>query len=344
MAALALFVVVFVAAMSLFPKKFNRYLVPVFPLLDILAAVGIIGAVRWMVGVLAPWPKLSSLRVMAVTILMSGVALLAVANAVWYHPYSIVYYNQALGGAQVGARTFVTGWGEGLSEAAIWLNQQPDITGVLTVSTLTSPLQPYMRRGAQTVRLEGDPLPAGTGYVVVYTRNVQWGKLWEPFDQFYGRATPLHTVSIHGIPYAWIYQAPPPVAQPLQAGFGNSIRLHGFEPAQAPGQSLSYRLSWDVLSPPPTDYMLFAHLIGPDGRRYAQVDLQYPASQWQPGRFVWTDLTLPVPPDLPPGVYQLYIGLYDLPTSRRLPLTSTTPEAQASGGPDALLLTTVRLP
>src|SRR5207237_9147416 len=50
LALLALYVIVFVAAMSLFPKKFNRYIEPVFPALDILAAVGLMGIEDWGVG------------------------------------------------------------------------------------------------------------------------------------------------------------------------------------------------------------------------------------------------------------------------------------------------------
>jgi 4-amino-4-deoxy-L-arabinose transferase-like glycosyltransferase len=41
LATLAGFVVLFVAAMSVFPKKFDRYLVPVFPAINILAAYGL---------------------------------------------------------------------------------------------------------------------------------------------------------------------------------------------------------------------------------------------------------------------------------------------------------------
>src|SRR2546426_12503943 len=43
LAALAGFAILFILAMSLFPKKFNRYLVPAFPAIDILAAAGLIG-------------------------------------------------------------------------------------------------------------------------------------------------------------------------------------------------------------------------------------------------------------------------------------------------------------
>jgi len=52
LALLALYVIVFVAAMSLFPKKFNRYIEPVFPALDILAAVGLLGILDWRLPIL----------------------------------------------------------------------------------------------------------------------------------------------------------------------------------------------------------------------------------------------------------------------------------------------------
>ena len=49
--ALAGFVILFVVAMSIFPKKFDRYLVPVFPVLDVLAAAGLLGVGYWVLGI-----------------------------------------------------------------------------------------------------------------------------------------------------------------------------------------------------------------------------------------------------------------------------------------------------
>jgi 4-amino-4-deoxy-L-arabinose transferase-like glycosyltransferase len=46
LAVLTGWILLFTLAMSIFPKKFNRYLVPVFPALDILAAVGLVGMVQ----------------------------------------------------------------------------------------------------------------------------------------------------------------------------------------------------------------------------------------------------------------------------------------------------------
>ena len=83
--------------------------------------------------------------------------------------------------------------------------------------------------------------------------------------------------------------------------------------------------------------MLFAHLLGPDGRRYAQVDLPYPTSQWQPGRYSTTELPLAIPADVPLGKLRLVIGLYDPASGRRLRLGGDALDP-AIDGPDVLLL------
>jgi hypothetical protein len=351
MAALAGFVILFLVGLSFFPKKFNRYLVPAFPSADILAAIGlasIFGLRSQILNRLIPssskveHPRPSRrLR----QIMLGVVALVAVVNIAWWHPYGIVAFNQVLGGARMGAQTFQAGWGEGFEQVAAWLNQQPDITGVVTVSTMVGSLQPYMRDDAQVSDSDDGTLPRKSGYVVVYIRQIQDGRTVPPFDQFYRRAVPLHTVSIYGVDYAWIYQVPPPLAEPRPADFGPSLRLRGFDlggPARR-GQPLALKLDWAVPNPPSADYTLFAHLIGPGGRRYAQADLPYPTSQWRPGRFISTDLPLAIPADAPAGPYRLIIGLYDPLDGQRLPLTSTHLAEPALDGPDSLLLTQIDL-
>jgi hypothetical protein len=359
LALLALYVIVFVAAMSLFPKKFNRYIEPVFPALDILAAAGLVGAGGWGLGVgrlgigkqlERESPALSGVegsvvgrRSPVVIGLVGAVTVAALANVAYWHPYEIAAYNQALGGARAGAYAFLTGWGEGLEQVADWLNAQPDITGVRVATTQPGALQPYMRDGAQA-DFASDRLPNRTGYVVVYVRSTQ-GPLWPPFDQFYPEEMPLHVVQIHGVDYAWIYQAPPPITQSQPADFGGKIHLRGlrWDGIAKPGQPLALQLSWQVRAPPPADYMLFAHLIGPDGRRVAQVDLPHPTSGWRAGRYATTDLPLALPVDAPAGTYRLVIGLYDPSNGQRLGLRASAPIDPALDGPDALVLTEVRV-
>ena len=96
-----------------------------------------------------------------------------------------------------------------------------------------------------------------------------------------------------------------------------------------PGATVRFKLSWATSAPPSKDYWLFAHLLGPGGRRYGQLDLPYPTSQWVPGSFAASELPITLPPDAPAGRYQLLIGLYDQATGQRLDLTS---DAQSQPG------------
>jgi hypothetical protein len=351
--ALLVFTLLFVLAMSLFPKKFNRYVVPVFPTLDVLAAVGLW---QWRMEN-AEWRMQNAEGRMGLSAgkwrgaLLALIGVLAVGNAAWWHPYHIAAYNQLLGGAPMGARTFVAGWGEGLGQAAAWLNQQPDITGVKVASTMGNTFQPYLRHGAQAISSAQPELPDQTGYVLVYIRSVQRGMLWSPFDQFYPARTPLYTVRIHGVEYAWVYQVPPPVAQTSSASFvtpsGATVDLRGYTletgSISATGM-LTLTVQWQSSTPLEQDYMLFAHLLDSGGQRMAQTDAppagpDNPTSAWQSGRVYTWRHPLPVRGDLPPGDYWLALGLYDPADFARLPLAgyALPPDAPDVGG-DALLL------
>jgi hypothetical protein len=237
------------------------------------------------------------------------------------------------------------GWGEGYPQVADWLNQQPDITGVLTVSRMISSLNPYLREGAQAYFPIQGELRDNAGYLVVYISEVQGGPPLPPSDTFYGREPPLYVAHIHGVPYAWVYQTPPPVEQQRRAVFGEHLRLRGFEQSgdlqrAAP---LTLTLTWKAQAPVQRDYWLFAHLIGPNGQRRAQIDQQYQTSTWQPGRYIRTQLPLTVPADAPAGNYQLIIGLYDPDSGQRLPLVSEHMANPTLSGENALLLTELEL-
>jgi hypothetical protein len=187
-------------------------------------------------------------------------------------------------------------------------------------------------------------IPAETGYMVVYARNVQEGPPEYPFDQFYGRVTPIHVVEIHGVPYVRIYQVRQPVAHRLPSNFGSVLHLRGYDLAQDPTDSGTYklRLFWRTRGAVPTDYAAFVHLIGPDGRRYAQIDPRVPTSRLDANRLITTDLALRLPPDAPPATYKLVLGLYDPANGQRLSLSGPVPADPALDGPDAVLLDTIR--
>jgi 4-amino-4-deoxy-L-arabinose transferase-like glycosyltransferase len=339
LATLAGFALIFILALTPFPKKFNRYLLPVFPALDILAAWGL----YWLATRLRGLGRSPARGRRRMRVVLRLIAALAVVNAICWRGIEIDYYNQALGGSRAGSWAFSTGWGEGLAEAAAWLNQQPDITGVLVASTQVPTLQPYLRPGAQAITPDG-ALPPETGYVVVYVRDVQGGPLRPPFDEFYGRQQPVRVIRHRGVTYAWIYQVAPPAACPAAAAFGAMLRLRGYSQT-APllaGQAARFTLSWERTGTVPAETMLFAHLIAATGTRIAQADLPFDTRGWGAGPYARTELALPLPARLSPGEYWLTIGLYDAASGRRVPLAGGDDETTFDGD-NALVLGAARL-
>lgn len=338
LAGLTLYTVLFVVALSIFSKKLNRYLVPTFPALDVLAAVGLVEIVERLnnLGVGSKgirWGRYAGLT------LLATITIVAPLNAAYWHPYSIDAFNQALGGLNMAARTVALGSGEGQEQVAAWLNQQPDITGVTTISPLASTLQPYLKQGALAIDVRAArELPANAGYVVVYINRAQKPPLGEPLGQFFGVVPPLHVVDIHGLPFAWIYQVPPHMAIQRVADFGPALRLYGYTTEAAErGHPLVMQLGWLAHKPVGTDYMLFVHLIGPDGQRFGQLDLPYTTSTWPAGRYQRTEVPLTIPTDAPAGHYRVVIGLYQPSDGQRISL-GTAAADPALDGPDALIL------
>ena len=100
----------------------------------------------------------------------------------------------------------------------------------------------------------------------------------------------------------------------IEVSFGEQIKLLGYDEVVT-GDQLNLVLHWQALVDGLDDYYQFAHLIDPvSGEIFAQHDgiprfETYPTSQWSAGEFVsdptFIDLT-----DIPPGSYQIAIGLY----------------------------------
>jgi hypothetical protein len=355
LAALAGLVLLFVVGLSLFPKKLDRYLVVAFPAANILAAVGLAWGAEQL-------PRLARLgehsRAWGASLLISLVALVALLNAAWWHPYGIAYFNQMLGGNKRGVQTFLAGEGEGLGEAAAWLNQQPDITGVKVTSTMESSLQASLRKGAQAVSEKGTQLEDKTGYVVVYIRHMQRWQLSSPpppYDRFYGKVEPVHVVKIHGVDYVHIYQVPPPVEHVVEVDFGPSIQLYGYEVNTPPlaesltaSNHISLTVQWRARAPVAEEYHMFVHLFDEEGQQVGHVDVppggpHAPTITWEPGSYVTWTHPLPIAAPPPDKLSWLALGLYHPTTFQRLPVGVPAPRGAPDDGKDVLFLKPVTI-
>ncbi len=182
-----------------------------------------------------------------------------------------------------------------------------------------------------------------------------WSRRWPvqivdapPFARRFEAGTwvRLHTFARQGRTLALVAPTDadlqPPIAR--QANLGNQMELRGYG-LQREGDSLTVTLYWQSLAVMPLDYTVFVHLLDSEGRLVAQHDAApwweapIPTSTWRPGEQLLDRHPLNLPPDLPPGEYQLRVGVYYWETLERLPVLEN---GQPSG--DSVELGRVTLP
>jgi uncharacterized membrane protein len=119
------------------------------------------------------------------------------------------------------------------------------------------------------------------------------------------------------------------MATAVNLPFGESITLNGYtlgETTLQPGDIVEVTLFWQTAVPLQIRYKVFLHLLDANGNLVGQRDSEPGGSlalttTWQPGEVVLDNHGLLIPSDLPPGVYQLQLGLYDLANpANRLPI------------------------
>jgi hypothetical protein len=104
--------------------------------------------------------------------------------------------------------------------------------------------------------------------------------------------------------------------QPLAIGADyGALRLEAATLGAAePGGALSVRLDWSM-SAPEEPLTTFVHVVDAAGRMAAQIDEPLagrftPFERWQPGLILNFTHHAPLPADLTPGRYTVYVGLY----------------------------------
>ena len=122
----------------------------------------------------------------------------------------------------------------------------------------------------------------------------------------------------------------------LDVNFGDRVRLRGWSTDRTvlqPGATLTVTLAWEATADLSDQYVVFVHLLSPDGTLVAQHDAppvgSLPSSAaWPPGTTFGYPVTIEIPDSLPSGDYRLVVGVYRWPDLSRLLVLADVPGAE----------------
>jgi len=197
----------FLLQMTIVAKAGDRYLLPAFLGLDILAGYGISKAGYWILDIkysISIDSKNRRLRTIQYQII--SMVLLFTFCFLFLFPLNscyLTYYNPLFGGGKAAEKLMVVGWGEGLREAAEYLNQKPDAGKLKVAAFYPDGLQPYFTGEAWDICSQGD---GGADYAVLYVNMIQRKRCSEFVEKYYENPSPEKVINLNGINYAWIYK------------------------------------------------------------------------------------------------------------------------------------------
>jgi hypothetical protein len=165
-------------------------------------------------------------------------------------------------------------------------------------------------------------------YVIADTRFPSYPEYKEIWDQVL--ASPYFQVLAEQEGAIVKKHAVPTIVHPTQVQFGGQITLVGYtiesaQPARR-GETVSLVATWRADQPIRERYIVFVHLVDGQERTWAQGDRE-PANgwlrtdRWDAGNLIPDRYELELDTGMPPGIYQIQIGLYAVATNARL-LTS----------------------
>jgi 4-amino-4-deoxy-L-arabinose transferase-like glycosyltransferase len=204
---LLLVILFFTISISLGAKKIDRYLLPVFVPLDLIAGMGWASLIFWINE--RELPILKRYWGYLILTLVIGIQM---ALSLRTYPYYFPYYNPLMGGSQRAPYAMKVGWGEGLEQAAQYLNQKPKAKGLRVFSWYADgPFSYFFIGRSRRMWLDNKDDETrwqrflNSDYAVTYIN--QWQRnLPEQALDYLSDLEPEHTIWINGIEYIRIYK------------------------------------------------------------------------------------------------------------------------------------------
>jgi hypothetical protein len=316
------FIVWYAVVFSLGDKKFDRYLLPIFLVFDLLAAFG------W-VALAAFWRRRATSSRLASRHLPPAwfgaiAGLLIVQGWLVYSnaPSFLTAYNPLLGGVRTARQVMLVGWGEGLEQAATFINdERAGASGTRTSSWYgCNVFGPFLHDPAKDICFETPTTETlyreDIDYVITYVNQIQRGLLDPAVAARLGE--PLFVVNHGGVEQAWIYAWPKPYAHTGERDLSDGWRLMGWEmePYDPAHGQVDLTLFWDqatLSARTGPDHPITAWMKDASGEVWARTERALTGTEnitpgWPGAPVAAQRLSLQIPPGLPPGQYRVEVA------------------------------------
>ena len=204
--ALVIGIVLFTVCLSATSKKFSRYLLPVFPLLEILAAIGLVAGLKWSYrGLVSRFgaEATAKYKTALAVLVCIGFFFIQTLPVLALHPYYGTYYNLCWKVTDI-TKIITVGEASGLDIAANYLNEKPNANRLsVQVSPLATEIVRYYFMGF--VYRADSVVATPADYEVVYIRESQIGRVSET-GTLNGDLEAV--ITLNGIDHVWIYRIP----------------------------------------------------------------------------------------------------------------------------------------
>jgi hypothetical protein len=312
MLILFLWIVIFLASITLAAKKFDRYALPVIPAVTLLAAIG------WTVW-LRPASRIKQIF-LAMLLIVQLVYMLVVL------PYPLAAYNLLLGGPYSAKYVMPIGWGESISRAGGWLAGEPDAGSKKAVSGISPSLAPFFP--GETLLADAYSYEAAN--YVIFTAN---SRQVDPqgFEQAARDLTLSKVIRYGGLDQSWIYANPRPYSEeitlsdlPQPMTFGSQMQLLS-QDLTSGEEEIRFTTRWDRQQSEDR-FLVKLKLLDPNGHVWSQLEtallneIYFYPEHWQPNETPVVTYRLELPPAIPPGTYQMELSLVDEVTDSQMPV------------------------
>lgn len=350
---MGLYLLAYLAIITRTELKYDRYIIPMLPVLTIMAALGLDIGWQSLVKCLPVLCKFSEFAVIIVLITQMVLALP-------HHPYYYTYWNPLLGGIKQAVKVLPVGVGsEGLDQVARYLNMLPNSEAIKVASASSQKIRPLFNGELIAMdNLDGKWVQAD--YVIIYISQLQRGRHSPDILTYLARYKPQYVLTMFGLDYAWLYSGP--AAQYYGGGHKLEGRgtLFGYDLCRSSslcktssdgetqvvaGNSLSVTLYWRNEGQQ-SDDNFFVRLMDVDNYVWAEA-IAKPKSGFeevsrQENAIIESEAILNLPIGMPPGNYYFkpgfrtsagqIIGYFDLPDNTKpvkvtIPETSTFPNS-----------------